>query len=113
MENDGTYRAYKLQQIEDDKVINDEINGKSFALFSLHPFMVRTYDRIVDGQSLEFEYNVADNNFIDKRTKSQWNFDGLAIEGEMKGKQLSRLPFDEGFWFEWAAFHPETECMEV
>jgi hypothetical protein len=27
----------------------------------------------------------------------------------LKGRQLSRLPFDEGFWFEWAAFHPETE----
>jgi hypothetical protein len=27
----------------------------------------------------------------------------------MKGKHLSRLPFDEGFWFEWVAFHPETD----
>lgn len=43
------------------------------------------------------------------QTKSKWNFDGVAIEGEMTGKQLKRLPFDEGFWFEWVAFHPETE----
>jgi hypothetical protein len=38
-----------------------------------------------------------------------WNLDGEAVEGEMKGKKLTRLPFDEGFWFEWIAFHPETE----
>ena len=106
LENSGTYRAYKLQQVEDDHVINDEINGKSIALVSLHPFMVRAYDRVVDGQTLEFQY---DNGRIIDQTGSVWNFDGEAIEGEMKGKKLTRLPFDEGFWFEWVAFHPETE----
>jgi hypothetical protein len=30
----------------------------------------------------------------------------------MKGKQLTRLPFDEGFWFEWVAFHPKTELYK-
>ncbi|MGH9878000.1 MAG: DUF3179 domain-containing (seleno)protein, partial [Nitrososphaerales archaeon] len=39
----------------------------------------------------------------------EWDFDGLAVQGAMKGKQLTRLPFDEGFWFEWVGFHPETE----
>jgi Protein of unknown function (DUF3179) len=45
---------------------------------------------------------------IDKQTGSEWNFEGKAINGKMKGKQLARLPFDEGFWFEWVAFHPGT-----
>jgi hypothetical protein len=26
----------------------------------------------------------------------------------MKGKQLIRLSYDEGFWFEWVAFHPSS-----
>jgi hypothetical protein len=106
LENEGTYRAYRLQQIENDHVINDEINGKSIALFSLHPFMARAYDSAVDSQTLEFQYN---DGKITDQTGSVWNFDGEAIEGEMKGKKLTRLPFDEGFWFEWVAFHSETE----
>jgi hypothetical protein len=106
LENDGTYRAYRLQHIEDDNVINDEIKGRSIVLVSLHPFMVRAYDRVVDGQTLELQ---RDNGNIIDLTGSVWNFDGEAIEGEMKGKQLTRLPFDEGFWFEWVAFHAETE----
>ena len=97
------------KDIKDNKVINDEISGKSIALLSLHPFMVRVYDSVVDGQTLQFVYDAANDKFIDKQTKSQWNFDGVAVEGEMKGKQLKRLPFDEGFWFEWVAFHPGTE----
>lgn len=106
LENDGTYRAYSLQQVEDDHVINDVINSRSIALVSLHPFMARAYDRTVDGQTLEFQH---DNGKIVDQTGSVWNFDGEAIEGERKGEKLTRLSFDEGFWFEWAAFHPETE----
>jgi hypothetical protein len=107
LENNGIYRAYKLQQIEGSHVINDEIDGKSIALMSFHPFMIRAYDRTIDGQTLEFRYYNA--SITDIQTKSMWNFDGEAIEGAMKGKNLTRLPLDEGFWFEWVAFHPDTE----
>ena len=110
VEGKGQYKAYKLQQIETRKVINDEINGKPITLFSLHPAMVRAYHRIVvEGKVLEFEYNNNSNNKItDKQTGTEWNFDGEAVNGTLKGKHLTRLPFDEGFWFEWVAFHPQT-----
>jgi hypothetical protein len=109
-ENKEQHKAYKLQEIENKKVINDQVNGKPIALFSLYPFMVRAYDRIVeDGElTLQFEYDADNNRIIDKQTGSEWNFEGMAITGQMKGKQLTRLPYDEGFWFEWIAFHPKT-----
>ena len=113
LENKEQHKAYKLQEIENKKVINDQVNGKPIALFSLYPFMIRGYDPIVeDGEqkiALQFNYNAENNKFIDKQTGSVWNFEGKAISGQMKGKQLTRLPFDEGFWFEWIAFHPKTE----
>lgn len=111
-ENEGQHKAYKLQEIEDKKVINDKVNGKPVVLFSLYPFMVRSYDPVVEGQILEFNYNIKGINFVDKQTSSLWNFEGKAISGQMKGKQLTRLPFDEGFWFEWIAFHAETELYQ-
>jgi hypothetical protein len=111
-ENNGQYKAFKLQEIENKKVINDQVKGKPIVLFSLHPFMVRAYDSVVDGQMLIFSYNTKDQSFIDKQTNSLWNFEGKAISGQMKGKQLVRLPFDEGFWFEWVAFHPKTELYK-
>lgn len=106
LENEGSYRAYPIQQIEDNHIINDEIGDRKIVLMSFYPFMVRPYDRSVDGLVLDFQYN--GGKVIDTQTSSIWNFEGEAIEGEMKGKQLVRLPFDEGFWFEWVAFHPET-----
>jgi uncharacterized protein DUF3179 len=111
-ENNGQYKAFKLQEIENKRVINDQVNGKPIALVSLHPFMVRAYDPVVNGKVLEFSYNAKDQNFIDKQTNSLWNFEGKAISGQMKGKQLTRLSYDEGFWFEWVAFHPKTELYK-
>ena len=113
LENKGQYKAYKLQEIENKKVINDQVNGKSITLFSLYPFMIRAYDPVVENGAekivLQFDYNAKNNKFIDKQTGSEWNFEGKAISGQMKGKQLTRIAFDEGFWFEWVAFHPNTE----
>jgi hypothetical protein len=109
-ENEGQYKAYRLQDIEKMKVINDQVNTKPVALFSVNQFMTRAYNPILERQiTLQFEYNAINNTFIDKQTRSQWNFDGKAIDGQMKGRQLIRLPFDEGFWFEWVAFHPKAE----
>jgi hypothetical protein len=112
LENKGQYKAFKLQEIEDKKVINNQVNGKPIVLFSLHPFMARVYDPVVNGQTLEYNYNTKDKKFVDKQTNSTWNFDGKSISGQMKGKQLTRLSFDEGFWFEWVAFHPKTELYD-
>jgi hypothetical protein len=67
------------------------------------------YDRVVDGQTLEFQY---DKGEILDQTGIEWNFAGEAVEGQLKGNKLARLPFDEGFWFEWALFHPETELYK-
>jgi hypothetical protein len=111
-ENEGHYKAYRLQEIENRMVIGDQVKGKPIALLSLHPFMVRAYNPMVDGQVLEFSYNPKVQNFVDTQTGSVWNFEGKAVNGQMKGKQLTRLPFDEGFWFEWVAFHPETELYQ-
>jgi hypothetical protein len=109
LEHDGAFKAYKLQDIEDKKVISDEVNGQAVVLFSPQSFSARVFDRAVGNQVLDFKYDPATGKITDSQTGSEWNFEGKAIKGEMQGKSLSRIPFDEGFWFSWIAFHPQTE----
>jgi Protein of unknown function (DUF3179) len=71
--------------------------------------MARLFECSVNGQTLIFQHNSTSNSFTDKQTGSQWDFEGKSTEGHLKGKQLLRLPFDEGYWFEWVAFHPATK----
>lgn len=104
--DNGVYKAYKLSDIEQNKVINDNVGDKKIVLISLYPEMARAFNRDVDQQVLEFEYS--DGKIIDIQTKSEWNFDGVSIEGQLKGEKLQREVYSPGFWFEWVAFHPDT-----
>ena len=105
------YKAYNQDDVESAIVINDKINTRSMMLVSLFSGDSRAFDRTVDGKLLTFDF--VDDVIIDLESKSEWNYDGLAISGSMEGTQLTRLPFDPGFWFEWVAFHPDTEVYET
>jgi len=108
--NEGeTYKAYKQSDIESEKIVNDKINETPIVLFSMYSGNARAFDRNVEGQVLEFDFS--DNKIIDLQTSSVWNYDGIAISGELEGLELNRLPFNPGFWFEWIAFHPDTEVF--
>ena len=96
--------------IESKIVINDKINEQEIVLFSKYTGNARAFDRNINGQVLEFEFS--DNKIIDLQTNTVWNYDGIAISGELEGLELNRLPFNPGFWFEWIAFHPDTEVYE-
>ena len=120
LEHENQYKAYKLQDIETKKIINDAIgDDNKIALVSLHPFMTRVFDRVIDNENkddkigVDLLYNETTNILIDQVTNSEVNFDGKFILGPLENKQLKRLPMDQGFWFEWVAFHPETEVFSI
>jgi len=114
-EHNNKSKAYKLQDIETKKIINDDIGDKKIALVSLQPFMIRIFDRVIEDEKtvIDLFYNEENNTLIDTITGSEVNFDGKFINGALQGKQLKRLAMDQGFWFEWVAFHPETEVFSV
>ena len=107
---EDVYKAYKQEDVESAIVINDKINTQSMMLVSLFSGDSRAFDRTVDGKVLTFDF--VDDVIIDLESKSKWNYDGVAISGSMEGIQLVRLPFNPGFWFQWVAFHPDTEVYE-
>jgi hypothetical protein len=121
LEHQNRYKTYKLQDIQTKKIINDVIgeDDNKIALVSLQPFMIRVFDRVIDTENksekivVDLLYNETTNTLIDKITNSEVNFDGKFILGPLENKQLKRLPMDQGFWFEWITFHPETEVFSI
>ena len=50
----------------------------------------------------------------DRETGSIWQLlTGRAIDGELAGMALTRLPSFYSFWFAWSDFHPKTELYEA
>jgi len=103
---DDIYKAYKQDDIESDKAINDFVGLTPIVLISEHDQNSRIFQRTVDGKLLRFLYD--DGMLVDSETKSMWTYDGMAISGPMAGSILQRMPIHPGFWFEWVAFHPDT-----
>lgn len=103
---DGIYKAYKQEDIESNKVINDFVGLTPIMLISVHDQNSRIFQRTVDDQLLEFVYD--NGMLIDSQTESMWTYNGMAISGPMAGTVLQRMPIHPGFWFEWVAFHPDT-----
>ena len=107
---DGIYKAYKQNDVEEYEIINDEIGDTSIMLTSMFSQNSRAFDRTVNEEILDFE--ILNGKIIDTKTMSEWNYDGVAISGSMEGTELTRMSMWPGFWFEWAAFHPETEVWD-
>ncbi len=60
-----------------------------------------------DGKALTF---VTDGDgIVDEQTGSRWSITGMAVEGPLEGSQLEVAVAIDSFWFDWAAFHPQTE----
>ena len=122
----GEAVAYPYKVLEKDHVVNDDVGGEEIVVFwqagvasALDTSEVAAgqdvgtgaaFLRNVDGNILTFVY---DGILIkDKETNSTWNIFGEAIEGSLKGTQLSPTVAINHFWFSWAAFKPETRIYQ-
>ncbi|MCA1671190.1 MAG: DUF3179 domain-containing protein, partial [Actinobacteria bacterium] len=65
------------------------------------------FSSVLNGEPEVFA--VAGGKIIDTRTRSEWDIFGRAVEGRLKGERLDPIPATDSFWFDWAAFHPDTE----
>lgn len=119
---------FKLSEAatDDAAAINDEIGGRAVAVFWLRGTAsaldsasfessrdvgaAAAFARKVNGRTLTFE--ATGSEIRDKQTLSTWNIFGKATAGELEGQQLKPLDHHDSFWFDWAAFHPDTIVWE-
>jgi hypothetical protein len=119
---------FRLQRLAKDGVaVVNTIVGKEFALVmwregttsaldkesiaeSKDVGATAAFSRVVNERELTFA--VEDGSFIDLQTRSRWNLFGRATSGPLEGHRLASLDAHDSFWFDWAAFHPETRVWQ-
>jgi hypothetical protein len=68
---------------------------------------------VLDGRELTFERAGGPDGVIrDGETGSEWSVTGIAVAGELAGRQLEAVVHGNHFWFAWAAFTPETRIWQ-
>lgn len=50
----------------------------------------------------------APRRWIDGASGSEWDFQGRAVAGPWRGRQLRPLPATQDYWFDWRRYHPRT-----
>jgi len=117
--------AYPYSTLSELNVVNDTVAGDEIVVFWLEGTAsaldsvaiaggrdvgaATAYSREVGGEILEFRY--AEGKFFDRTTGSEWNVLGQAVNGPLKGKQLTPVVSINHFWFSWAAFRPDTRIF--
>jgi len=106
IEHDGTAKAYAVDAIEREGVINDAVSGLPVVLASTGAAPA-AYVRSVDGRPARF--SAAGETHV-RAAGSRWRrTTGEAVDGPHEGRRLERAnDLSPLFWFAWADFHPET-----
>ena len=107
IQNNLDAKTYDWNLLAKERIIQDSISELPILLLlendtaSFHAF-----NRSIDKTSLSFEKK--GDSIIDVNTKSLWNYDGLCIDGKLKGVSLQRIDCYQEFLHSWEFFHPKS-----
>ena len=112
---DGHTKAYPFSVLMGQPIVNDSFAGRDvLVFFDETTGTALVYDRKIDGRALTFriegDASGAQTILVDSETGSRWvAFTGRAVDGELKGKSLTRGLSHLSFWFAWKDWNPDTE----
>ncbi len=112
---DGNAKAYPFNALNREQVVNDTYAGEDVMIFfDTATGTALAFDRSPGDTPLTFSIEGEPNGtatvLVDEETGSKWTaFTGSAIEGELKGSRLERIPSHLSFWFAWSDWNPQTE----
>jgi hypothetical protein len=112
----GASRAFPYSAILKEKLIADRV-GAQAVLVVLGPDnrSVRVFERRIPGVAGTPQfYRFMDGPFLmDAETGSEWNFQGCAVAGKLKGVCLPRVEAIKDYWFDWRNYNPATTVYGI
>ena len=107
----GQYaKAFDWNGLVKNKLIQDSLPGLPFLITLANDSTnFNTWNRNVNGVSLNFDKKHANDTLIDLNTGSKWNIAGECVAGPLKGNKLQPVQSYQEFWHSWKYFHPNTK----
>jgi hypothetical protein len=124
----GASRAFPYAAVLKEKLIQDRIGSEPIMLVvgqdnrSVRVFRQRIaglaetpqFYRIIDSKSdAQANKMRSDALFMDAQTGSEWNFQGCAVAGKLKGACLDHVEVIKDYWFDWRNYNPQTTIYGV
>jgi hypothetical protein len=104
-------RAYRLDDAAPNAIM-DSLGNQRLVVFTAGGGTGgAAYKPVARGQKLTFV--LRDGKYTDRETGSVWNLAGTAIDGSLKGTNLTPLPAKTSFWFALVAAEPDITIYEA
>ena len=106
-------KAYDWNELVKKEIIEDSLPGLPLIIaMENDSASFHAWSREVNGQSLRFEKNKAQDALTDTNTRSLWNMNGECTAGPLKGNHLTTVSAYQEFWHSWQQFHPATAAYK-
>jgi hypothetical protein len=108
IQNNLNAKTYDWNLLVKDRIIQDSMpNLPLLILLENDTASFHAYNRSINNVSCVFEKKA--DSIIDLNTRSLWNYDGICLEGKLKGTSLQRIDCYQEFLHSWEFFHPKSE----
>jgi hypothetical protein len=107
----GASKAYPLDELRKQSPVLDEVGGEPIVLVvGDDGRSVRAFTRVIGGATVDLfaKPGASPLRLVDSATGTEWNFAGEAVEGELRGRRLTKVAVLEDYWFDWKTYHPDT-----
>jgi quercetin dioxygenase-like cupin family protein len=107
--------AFPFPQLRIARVVNERVGGLPVVIIHQPSSDTTTaFAARAKGKVLRFQpANAEASAVVDLETRSTWNAYGLALDGPMKGTQLTQVVLVPQFWFAWSQFRPGTRVFSA
>jgi hypothetical protein len=119
------YETVSAGAVGGSAVVMDRVGGERIAVFwKAGTVSALDTERIVSGRDVgsmaayrpeaggrDLTFEATSDGIVDRETGSVWNILGRAVAGPLRGEELVPELAIDSFWFDWAAFHPQTRIF--
>ena len=105
----GEAKAYPLEVLRTDTVVNDELGGQPLVVVTIGWLGSRAYERDDRTFILEEGANQSGTMLTDSDGRLWRVEEDALVQLENPSAQLHRIPTHNAYWFGWYSFYPDTE----
>ena len=100
-------KTYDWNQLTKHRIIQDSLpNNPIVILLENDTASFHAYSRIVNNEILIFHKK--QDSIWDVNTGSKWNYEGVCVDGKLKGNMLKSVRCYQEFLHSWEFFHPQS-----
>ena len=107
IQDEANAKTYDWNQLTKQRIIQDSLpNNPIVILLESDTASFHAYSSVINNEILIFR--IKQDSIWDVNTGSKWSYEGVCMDGKLKGKVLKSVRCYQEFLHSWEFFHPQS-----